>query len=166
MASETPAIDAIPEISDTHRVELIQKISSMAPEISSTTWAVLWLSDIEQLEDLSNVKAGLLSATLTGLVVPTRQILLQCKCYTLPSFECIYTNLYQGASRARHVDSDKTSKRKRSDSIKDMVSLYLLPVTVYIIGRLTIVSVSNAMSIVCSQAKKSLLGSPISILIA
>ncbi|KAE8421407.1 hypothetical protein BDV36DRAFT_292333 [Aspergillus pseudocaelatus] len=101
MATETPAIDAIPEISDTRRVELIQKISSMAPDISSTTWAVLWLSDIEQLEDLSNMKAGLLSATLTGLVVPTRQIILQ------------------WASRARSVDSDKTSKRKRSDSIKD-----------------------------------------------
>ena len=63
--------DGIPEVSDTRRVQLIEKISLMAPEIASPTWAALWFSDIEQLEDLSNMKEAIFPAILTGQVIPT-----------------------------------------------------------------------------------------------
>ena len=78
MASENTAVDAdaIPEVSDIRRRELIEKLGSIVPEVESTTWALLWLSDIEQLEDFCSMKRGPL---LLAFRAPTRQILMQCK---------------------------------------------------------------------------------------
>ncbi|KAB8264491.1 hypothetical protein BDV32DRAFT_145729 [Aspergillus pseudonomiae] len=100
MASENTAVDAdaIPEVSDIRRRELIEKLGSIVPEVESTTWALLWLSDIEQLEDFCSMKRGPL---LLAFRAPTRQILMQ------------------WASRVRNIDPAKTLKRKRSESIKE-----------------------------------------------
>ncbi|KNG84143.1 hypothetical protein ANOM_008303 [Aspergillus nomiae NRRL 13137] len=104
MASESPAVDAdaIPEVSDIRRHELIEKLGSIVPEVESTTWALLWLSDIEQLEDFCSIKRGPLLLALASANITNRRILMQ------------------WASRARTINPVKTRKRKRSESLKEM----------------------------------------------
>lgn len=61
----------------------------------------------------------------------------------------------------RNIDPAKTLKRKRSESIKETVRLYVLFVTVYIEAQLTLVSASYGIDVVYSPVKKSPLKSHI-----
>jgi hypothetical protein len=49
-----PPIDPLPELGDTERATLIDRLRENAKrnEVDSTSWACLWLSDIESLREI------------------------------------------------------------------------------------------------------------------